>query len=337
MLSPHSASLQPGFAHYILDRLNDLCSDASVVPQYQQTLHSALLRTQSASADVAPLEKTLPVLPVCGLCCEAAGGERHQAEALTAAWYLFYFAAHELDSVEDQDVDTVLLSAVGPAITLNVATGHMLAANLLLAGLEEAGVRTETAATIRRDFYRTGLHMCGGQHLDLILSEPSLEHCWQVAQAKSAAFFALACRSGARLTTDDSASINGLSDFGYHLGMLIQITDDVGGLQAVDSAASDLARGQWTLPVAYAMSVLNNSQRDLLRADLRAARSNAGARVAARQRVIASGAVLYLTIESERHKQLAEMALVSAVPDNAARRDLLSLLYHAAALDQLDA
>jgi geranylgeranyl pyrophosphate synthase len=74
---------------------------------------------------------------------------------------------------------------------------------------------------------------------------------WQVARQKTGEFYSLASRSGARVATDDHKCIDLHSDFGHHLGMLIQIGDDMNGLWTNNNQRSDLLSGKWTLPVAY--------------------------------------------------------------------------------------
>ena len=66
-----------------------------------------------------------------------------------------------------------------------------------------------------------------GQHRDLSIEHLNLEHWSQIAAAKSGEFFSLACRSGARLGKIDQRRIAGYSTFGFHLGMMLQILDDL--------------------------------------------------------------------------------------------------------------
>ncbi|CAG0935417.1 hypothetical protein TFLX_04256 [Thermoflexales bacterium] len=267
----------------------------------------------------------MPLLTLCDLCCQAAGGEAGRAEQLVAAWYLFYFAAHELDSLEDNDA-AALLSTLGPACTLNTATGHLLTASWLLGSLEEAGIDPRTAHTIRQDFYRTGLQMCAGQHLDLTLTEINLAQCWQISEAKSAAFFALACRSGARLGTTNRDCIDHLGQFGYHLGMLLQISDDVGDLNLGDQAGVTLIHDRWSLPMAYTWEVLPAAERAQFYEHLQLADKDSRAATRARAQIVASGALIYLGVEAERHKQLAETSLNALGAERPASCELRALV-----------
>ena len=106
---------------------------------------------------------------------------------------------------------------------------------------------------------RGGAHLrrCSGQHADLTRPERTLEQCWHISEAKSGVFFALACRAGARLATPSEKPLQAFGEFGLHLGLLIQIKNDAGGLAASPGHRSDLeAAIHATLPIAYALHVL---------------------------------------------------------------------------------
>ncbi len=177
--------------------------------------------------------------------------------------------------------------------------------------------------------------MTAGQHADLSLPEPSLDQCWQIAERKSGLFLALACRAGARLQTADAQRVERCGQFGLHLGILLQIGDDLDGLWASEGARSDLlAWPRWTLPVAYTMAVSGAVDRDRLRDALRRAPADADAEEQARHLIIAAGAVLYLATEARCHRRRAQEALLQAVPPSAARDELLALLHTYTPLEQ---
>lgn len=318
----------------ILSRIERLWDEVGVEPDYRSRMRSALIPLQAPISGSRDVRNDLSILALPGLACEAAAGDRQQAELVTLAWSLLYAAAHVLDSVEDGDVEGGSSPRGDWGSIVNVATGLITSAGLVLNLLEETGVKPATAHAIRSDFYRTGLKMCAGQHADLALSEVTLQQCWQIAEAKSAAFFALACRSGARLATDDSTRIDLFGQFGYYLGILIQIGDDIGGLWPKAGERSDLAAyPRWTLPVAYAMHVVPPQQSSQLRQCLATAPTDANAEAEARRQIIESGAALYLTMEAEQRRRCAETALMTVARPSPARDELLSLLDHAAALD----
>ena len=286
----------------------------------------SVLTPQVGGTFEGALSAQTSVVDLPGLCCVAAGGARQQAEVMTLAWRTLYAAAHLLDDVEDGDW-------AGPApgdlgAYLNATAGLIESASLALCDLETAGADPKAAQDIRRAFHRTVLAMCAGQHADLTQPERTLEQCWQIAEAKSGAFFALACYAGARLALSVAQPLRAFADFGRQVGMIIQIKNDAGGLAAhgVAASRSDLAAQRMTLPIAYALDVLAPLQREHLRERLHAAAHDAGAEGEARAQIIESGALLYLAVEVERRRRLAEVSLSATGPPSPAKAELLALL-----------
>jgi geranylgeranyl diphosphate synthase type I len=260
------------------------------------------------------------------LCCLASGGERCYSEKCAAAWNVLYMALSILDGVEDGDVRDASWSVWGSGPAINISTGLIASAGVLLSTLEQAGVRTDVAQAIRIDFFQTLLRMSAGQHADLTLAEPTLEQCWQIAEAKSGYLFRLACQTGARVAGVELLRVDRLGLFGQILGVLIQIGDDVADLWPQQGTSSDLTASRWTLPVAYAMTVLPTPERERLQDLLGATPDNPEAEAETRSRIITAGAMLYLATEAHRLQQRAHHLLIKAVPDSAARNELLKLL-----------
>lgn len=314
-------------ARAVLGQIESLWAEADVETTYRQAMYAALVPPGNPLARQQVSHDGIQFVALPGLCCETAGGNSHGADLVADAWGLLYYAAHLLDAVEDGQVEIGSPSSPGAGSMTNVAIGLMTSAMLALNALEDSGTSPEVSQNIRSRFHGTVLRMCGGQHADLTRPEPSLDECWQAAQAKSGAFFALACWAGARLASCDSSQPDLFGLFGQNLGTVIQIRDDLSGLSPVAGEISDLASGgSWTLPVAYTMSVVPEGERDQLRRLLRAAPNDAAARAEARRRIIESGAVLYLTIEVERRRRQAEAALMAASQPGRARDDLMALL-----------
>jgi heptaprenyl diphosphate synthase len=75
---------------------------------------------------------------------------------------------------------------------------------------------------------------------------------------KTASLMATACRIGAIVGGLDRPSVEALTEYGRHVGMIFQIVDDVLDLTATDEelgkpSGLDLAEGIYTLPVIYAL------------------------------------------------------------------------------------
>lgn len=201
-----------------------------------------------------------------GLCCQAAGGDLDDTQEVSAAWLLLYTAAHVFDTVEDGDIDPQVsrLGGSGPAI--NVATGLLLSAAIILNSLHLEPDSLELEVDLANDYLNTILEMTGGQHYDLTLSQVSLEQWWQIADAKSGAFFSLACRSGAQLARCEKSKVKAYSDFGFHLGVMLQILDDLEDFQTYLESRESAIPGNLrkSLAIAYANSVLSEPEKERL-------------------------------------------------------------------------
>jgi geranylgeranyl diphosphate synthase type I len=305
--------------------LDTFWDTSSIDPRYSSILRTGLPPTDAADGPAAQLPPSLMDLPK--LCCLAAGGNVQQTKAAVLAWNILYAALHLLDSIEDDDRPDGPWAqwGVGPAI--NITTGLLISSSQALETLEDDGVPAQTARSIRRAFNQTILTMCSAQHDDLTLHQPTLEQCRQIADAKSGAFFALACRVGAQLAGADQQAIERFAEFGRHLGMIIQIGDDISGLWSTEADNSDFHAGErWTLPIAYAMQMCSDADRALLQHYIQRAPIDSTAEQLARALIIETGAVLYLVREARRHYQRAEAILreVGIVP--AARETLQTML-----------
>jgi geranylgeranyl pyrophosphate synthase len=260
-------------------------------------------------------------------CCQSAGGGFCSATPVAAAWGLLYAASHILDDVEDGDVSDSFGPHSGASRMLNASTGLIVSVPLILRELCHQEVSEALIGELVADFHLSAIRMCGGQHCDLTQAESSLESAWQIAELKSGGGFALACRAGARLATDKFELLEAYTRFGHHLGMLIQIADDAGGLWSTEGHKSDLVCGsEGTLPAAYAMSVLPQEGRARLRTCLQAAKQSPAAEAEARCLIEGAGAGLYLAAKATEHHRKAKAALEKACPPSYAREKLMDLL-----------
>lgn len=292
--------------------------------RYVDALHTSLPKNRQPQPGSQP---TPSLMSLPELCCVAAGGANQQAHPLATAWQILYTALHILDAIEDDDRPDGSWAQWGMGPAVNITTGLLTSSHEALETLIDSGVNTQTARKIRNDFNQTILTMCAGQHNDLTMRRPSLDECWQIVEAKSGHFFALASRSGARLATDDQQVIDRFGRFGFHLGMLIQIGDDLSGLWSTSESFSDLRDpDRWTLPVAYAMGTVSPEDRKLLATMLQAAANDPVAEAQARALIIKTGAILYLMAEARRHYQHAKTFLLQLPATAPACDALLALL-----------
>lgn len=159
---------------------------------------------------------------------------------MAAAWVLLYTAAHLFDSVQDGDPADPWWQALGPGPAINVATGLLTSSWLVLG---ELGIQRQVVQQLVQDFQQTVLRMASGQHLDLTDPRPSLRGAWAIAEAKSGTFFGLACRSGSRLAGAPQPMTDLYGEYGFNLGLIVQIGDDLEDIRA--------GRPAPPLPVAY--------------------------------------------------------------------------------------
>jgi geranylgeranyl pyrophosphate synthase len=208
-----------------------------------------------------------------------------------------------------------------------VSTRLIFVAQRALSGLPRLGVPLPLSLSSLDDFGRTVLCMCAGQHADLAAqnaTDLSLEQYRAIVAAKSGGFFALACRAAAMLGAEDT-KVARYAEFGYNLGMLVQISDDLVGLWE-SGQRNDLAAGQQTLPILYALSVADLKQQAILRELLLQAPDDASAEAEARQIIIALGAPAYLLVEAQVHRRRAKDALQATGQFNPAYDQLSALV-----------
>ncbi|HEY5574894.1 MAG TPA: class 1 isoprenoid biosynthesis enzyme [Anaerolineales bacterium] len=257
--------------------------------------------------------------------CSTFGGEWKNAVEVNAAWLLLYAAFYVLDKIEDQEVDNIPSTGLEENVLINVTTGLILNAGLILSKL--AGEEKFDLATLNSllvTFNRMALKVCAGQHVDLTIRVPDLSQVWQSVAAKSGDFFALACWIGARAATDEPDLLESMTIYGRHLGILIQIANDIEGLWGKDGSNSDLANGKVTLPVAFALSVLPPADTTILKQLILAKNKNSEA--SARRLILSCGGLIYLMLEAEKHRQQAKAALNGLPMNEPHREELLNIL-----------
>jgi geranylgeranyl pyrophosphate synthase len=301
-------------------------SNTDALPEYVEFVRQALSGDRSA-ADVANRDPSKwALLP--GLCCQAAGGDLHWADSLAAAWLMFYLAADLMDSVEDQDEPDEWWAESGPALAINAATGLFFCASRCLHRYYQSKETANFAFELIDDFYTDFFHMCGGQHLDITNPRPSLEQYWKIAESKSGTFFSLACRSGARLATHDTHNLDCFNRLGNHLGIIVQILDDLEDLKGLSTACLPVKSAGifQSLPVVYAMEVSPASVQKQLQENLLAAPQDIRASRQSYELLEKSGVVIYIMSEIERHKQKTRDCLKQVSPQIPAMQQLVELI-----------
>jgi geranylgeranyl pyrophosphate synthase len=301
--------------------IEHIWNTASAWPEFTQAMRLAL--TSGTRGRDTTKWAELP-----GLCCLAAGGDPRSAAPIAAAWLLFYTAAAIMDHVEDKEEPDPWWAELGAGPVINVATGLYFSACLALSQLDKQIGDPETVTDIRSKVLDRFLAMCSGQHFDLTRAEPTLEQYWEISQAKSGAFFTLACWAGARLATSKADVLDGFIQFGEHIGLMVQILDDLEDFRELEKRLrrGDLDSLSHALPVIYVREVCPLTVKDQFNDLLLMSGSIPGAVEKIYQIVESSGGVLYLLAELEKHRSLALEGLERTCAVQPAKQSLVSLL-----------
>ncbi len=301
--------------------LKNLVQEISPYPAYlleiQRVLNAALQAENTATS--------FTLLPI--LTCQAAGGVPQQGIPVAAAWRALHIAAHLLDDVQDGDVHHLSSSTLDIPRLINLATGFITLASLALTRLAETQ-GAQTAFTLYRDFHQAILRTAGGQHLDLTLSHPpDLTTYFHLIGLKSGQPFALATRAAAQAANVPSHRVVRYEQFGYNVGILVQIADDLAGFRRI-GPQGDIRAGHWPLPVVYALEVASGQEALCLRAELARVVHREDAAAQVRALVISLGGESYAVLEMLRYRRRALDALQPHEPQDRPLRDWLMRLYY---------
>lgn len=247
------------------------------------------------------------VLPC--LSCQAAGGNFSWAEGICVAWSLFHNAARIMDNIEDNEGSKNFLNS---DISLTAATGLFFSAQYALNKLSQDKNTQHVASEINLTFTTKLLQMCEGQYQDITNKTPNLEQYWQIAEKKSGSFFSIATNCGARLATNDPQKIWGFDQYGFHLGLLIQLLDDLEDIYFWLNSSVPQSNLLRSLPVIYFMEVASENDKNQLKEYFNDDINCQSIKEKIMSLLEKCGAVLYLSSEIERHSGLALAGLENA-------------------------
>lgn len=97
----------------------------------------------------------------------------------------------------------------------------------------------------------------------------TVDSCLEIMGAKTAALFGAACQAGALVTGASESQAKTMYTYGYNLGLIFQITDDILDYCSDDTSrgkipGDDFREGKITLPLVYAYDTANQDDRDLI-------------------------------------------------------------------------
>ena len=251
----------------------------------------------------------LLLLPL--IVCEAISGEQIPAIKLAAAMKLFKAAAELYDDVEDQDVPDSFAARRGTPIAINTATTMVMMAEKTMGRLHlEKGIPQHRVIRTIETVNECYLTACAGQHLDLqLMSGKKIDEdvYLKIAAMKSGAQLECFCGAGAMLATDDDVKINSFSRFGYNLGMIVQIANDIQGIEK----GTDILRRKMTLPVIYALSAADGDALQELTAAYLAANQPTPDIPRVTEILSSTGAMYYAAVRLESYREAANNALAA--------------------------
>ncbi len=216
-----------------------------------------------------------PLLPLAS--CAAVGGDPGDAVPVAAAWEAVFNAGGILDDLQDRDRSDALWALVGDARAFNFSSALLALAGELLAS---APWSAEHYRSLSRSFYRATMQLLAGQDRDLCGHTATVDSYWRTIDEKTGRAFAWACEAGAACGSDDLSLRLACRDYGRHLGLALQLLDDLQGLWE-PVGDGDLATGAITLPLLYGLEGDTHARGELERLVPRSREPLAAARIRA--------------------------------------------------------
>lgn len=296
------------FAAAVHSRLLEQVEAGRTPPSLSEPLRRLL---EGGAQDSAATHLT--ALP--GLICSALGGDPRRAIAPAAAWRALHLAASLLDDVEDGDRPVLQGAPMRQAVAINCATALFALAHLTLPATP-VDISFQMVQSINVVIVR----MAGAQQVDLTARETlDLDGYEQVMRGKSGDFFGLGATLGA-LAAGVPETVRRQSElFAVAAGMTLQVADDLSGFR-LEPPHGDLSAGARTLPMLYALAVLDPPEATRMRAMLREAESRPAVAVEVRRWIAALGGEMFTVAQLAEYGEQARRHLAAlAVKDRPSR------------------
>lgn len=201
-------------------------------------------------------EQALPCweYPLLSARCEGASDD--VAMAAATAVFAQLYGIHLIDDLLDQEPEG-LQTRVSVGEVANLASAFQGAAGRELV---ESDLTGEEKASAVRWMSEMQIATCWGQHLDS-LDATTEEAYWQIARAKTPPLFSFALAVGALFAGSGITRAQEYSRLGEILGLLVQVSDDLGDAIA-RPAAPDWNRYGSNLAILYARTVEHRQRQD---------------------------------------------------------------------------
>jgi octaprenyl-diphosphate synthase len=179
---------------------------------------------------------------------------------------------------------------------------------------------------------KTTTALAEGEILELLKTsdmETTEDDYYDIIRDKTAVLFAAACETGAILGRVSAAVRRRLRDFGYHLGMAFQLTDDILDYTSDDKVlgkhvGTDLAEGKVTLPLIHALRSATQRERASTKRILDKKKPGREEFTAVRSMIARYGGIEY-TLEKAGEHTMAAKRLLSGLPESPYREALVRL------------
>jgi octaprenyl-diphosphate synthase len=182
---------------------------------------------------------------------------------------------------------------------------------------------------------RATTNLAEGEILELLKTSDSAtleEEYYDVIAGKTAVLLSAACEIGALLGDVGDEKRYALRDFGFHVGMAFQLTDDLLDYTSSDrtlgkDAGRDLKEGKVTLPLIHALKTATPEERESIEKNLAKPRITRKDVMRVKGIIEKCGGLEYTARISKEHIDAAKAAL-DAFPASVYKEALLALADH---------
>jgi geranylgeranyl pyrophosphate synthase len=227
-----------------------------------EQLEDALIKALSGPTRVLPEGKTNLCAALTFLAYSSAAREESlRVTPAIVAMEMLLAASDVIDDIEDDEADHPS-DRFSMGRTLKAVSSLLMLSHEAVGQLNERGMPAGRVVKALRVFDTLGVDALRGQIRDLELegrSDVTLEESLNASRLKAASLVRCAAELGACLGTDDENEVGLYAQYGWHLGLAIQLMNDVAAVWPGGPDKSDIRLRKKTLPVAYALSVPGNS------------------------------------------------------------------------------
>lgn len=175
-------------------------------------------------------------------------------------------------------------------------------------------------------------NLAEGEILELLKTsdvKTTEEEYFEVIASKTAVLLSAACEIGAVLGNVEEAGRKALRGFGFHLGMVFQLTDDLLDYTSTDATLGkdtgrDLKEGKVTLPLIHALKFASDQDREFIETGLMKTKVSRKDVQKVKKIIEKYGGMEYTARVSKEHIESAK-ALLDAFPASPYKKALIDL------------